>query len=120
MNNKGIEKLVGEWVDNMNECNNEEEQMVYISDSMNLASNSLGIFMAQRIIECGCNNCRKGANKFMIRVLNRLEQAVIDTVNGNLKANRKEPLFAIEGSIADSDVNKRTYDEIIKELDNDK
>ena len=115
-----MEDMITDFVETMATSGDEETQMHFVTMAMNLMSNCLGVFVAHRITECNCDNCRKGADNFLQVMHNSLENAVISTINQNLEANGVEALYEEKDPAADKTVNRKTYESIMKELKDDK
>jgi len=112
-----LKKVIGDFIEAMTKCDNEDEQMTYVGTAANILSNSLGVFIAHRIMECDCNTCRKGADEFLHSVLENLKKAAILTITKNLTANGCKSLY-VKDSASNSDVNWATYEKIMEELKN--
>lgn len=119
MNVDKMMALTKKYILSMVKSPNESTQRKYVAASMDLMVNTFGVFLVERLKECQCMKCRKTVDDLMRSFMARIMDGTVRTINVNLKAQGIEQLYEETDPAEDPDVNRATYDLIMKELKND-
>ena len=114
----GKEEVVKDLVTRLTESESEEEAMYMVDLILNVASNMLGVFLAQRLSKvCDCVKCRDSTHDFMTQSVDTFEESVIKTINNNMEANNTTPLYSKKEPDVEPSVNEQTCKDILKEME---
>ena len=90
-----------------------DELPVVIDAVCNCFSNAIGLAMFRKLDEnCDCNTCRQFGADILDGLMASTLEAVKMTINANMEASGKKPLFSIEPQDHNSQLAEEILDEI--------